>query len=82
MDNMAMKTTLELPDDLLRRTKAAAALRGIPMRDLVAEALERELGERQPPTWRKLAGKAKRLDTRPVKKAIAAEFSRVDKDTW
>ncbi|MCC6337971.1 MAG: hypothetical protein IT380_28760 [Myxococcales bacterium] len=77
-----MKTTLELPDDLLRRTKAEAALRGISMRDLVAEALERQLGTRPAPAWRRLAGKAKKLDTRPVKRAIAAEFSRVDKDTW
>ncbi|MCC6332878.1 MAG: hypothetical protein IT380_02695 [Myxococcales bacterium] len=77
-----MKTTLELPDELLRRTKAAAALRGISMRDLIAEALERQLSARPTPAWRRLAGKARKLDTRPVKDAINAEFSQIDRATW
>jgi len=35
----AMKTTVELPDDLYRRAKAEAALRGRKLRDLVEEGL-------------------------------------------
>jgi hypothetical protein len=34
-----MKTTFELPDDLYRRAKAEAALRGRKLRDLVEEGL-------------------------------------------
>jgi hypothetical protein len=34
-----LKTTVELPDDLARRIKAAAALRGRNFKDLVAEGL-------------------------------------------
>jgi hypothetical protein len=34
-----MKTTVELPDDLYRRAKAEAALRGRKLRDLVEEGL-------------------------------------------
>lgn len=34
-----MKTPVELPDDLARRIKAAAALRGRKLKDLVAEGL-------------------------------------------
>ena len=34
-----MKTTVELPDDLARQIKAAAALRGRKLKDLVAEGL-------------------------------------------
>jgi hypothetical protein len=34
-----VKTTVELPDDLARRVKAAAALRGRKLKDLVAEGL-------------------------------------------
>ena len=34
-----MKTTVELPDDLYRRAKAAAALRGRKLKDLVEEGL-------------------------------------------
>ena len=35
----AMKTTVEVPDDLYRRAKAEAALRGRKLRDLVEEGL-------------------------------------------
>ncbi|MBG7606526.1 MAG: hypothetical protein IZT59_00615 [Verrucomicrobia bacterium] len=34
-----MKTTLEIPDDLFREAKAKAAMRGIPFRQIVTEAL-------------------------------------------
>lgn len=34
-----MKTTVEVPDDLYRRAKAAAALRGRKLKDLVEEGL-------------------------------------------
>lgn len=78
-----MKTTLELPDDLLRRTKALAALRGVSMRDLIAHALEAELKEGvQAPRWQRFAGRAKKLDTAPVKQAVSAEFSKVDEGSW
>lgn len=38
-----MKTTIDLPDDLLRRAKAEAALSGRKLRELVAEALRMRL---------------------------------------
>jgi hypothetical protein len=38
-----MKTTIDLPDDLLRRAKAEAALRGRKLRELVAEGLRLRL---------------------------------------
>lgn len=48
-----MKTTVELPDDLYRRAKAAAALRGQKFKELVEEGLRRVLeapeGERARP---------------------------------
>jgi len=34
-----MKTTVELPDDLFRRAKAAAALRGRRLKDMIEEGL-------------------------------------------
>ena len=34
-----MKTTIDLPDDLYRRAKATAALRGRKLKDLVEEGL-------------------------------------------
>ena len=38
-----MKTTLEIPDELFRRAKLAAAEQGIPLRKLVSEALTEQL---------------------------------------
>jgi plasmid stability protein len=38
-----MKTTLEMPDDLFRKAKAVAALRGQSLKDFVTELLRREL---------------------------------------
>lgn len=46
-----MKTTVDLPDELYRRAKAEAALRGRKFRELVAEGLVRVLESpaEQPP---------------------------------
>jgi len=35
-----MKTTVEIPEDLLRRAKAKAALEGIHLRDLIVHGLQ------------------------------------------
>ena len=40
-----MRTTVELPDDLLRRAKSAAALSGISLREFFLEAVESRLKE-------------------------------------
>jgi hypothetical protein len=39
-----MRTTFDLPDELLKRAKIAAVERGTSLRSLVGAALERELG--------------------------------------
>jgi hypothetical protein len=38
-----MKTTIEIPDDLLRRSKIKAAERGSTLKELVIDGLEREI---------------------------------------
>ena len=43
-----MKTTFDLPDDLYRRAKAEAALRGRKLKDLVEEGLRSVLESRHP----------------------------------
>ncbi|MCH7228442.1 hypothetical protein [Haloferula sp. A504] len=45
-----MKTTLDLPDDLLIEAKATAARRRMTLRELVTRALERDLRPVPPPT--------------------------------
>jgi hypothetical protein len=42
-----MKTTLDIPDDLFRKAKAAAALQGIKLRDFVADAIAKQLAGRK-----------------------------------
>lgn len=41
-----MRTTLDVPDDVLRRAKIAAVKRGSTLRDLVAEALRQLLADK------------------------------------
>lgn len=43
-----MKTTIELPEELFRRAKAQAALRGESLKDLITEALRHEVGKAAP----------------------------------
>ncbi|HVR96080.1 MAG TPA: type II toxin-antitoxin system VapB family antitoxin [Thermoanaerobaculia bacterium] len=82
-----MKTTLELPDELFRRSKAMAAMRGESLKDLVREALqlylERQSGD-DPSTrgWRRVFGKAQREEVAPVDATVAEEFERIDPAEW
>jgi len=81
-----VKTTLEIPDDLFRRSKAEAALRGESLKDLVTEALQTFLD--QPPNgsaqrgWRSVFGQARREETDAVDAVVAAELESVDPDEW
>jgi hypothetical protein len=43
-----MKTTVEMPDDLYRRAKAEAALRGRKLKDLIEEGLRLVLDSPRP----------------------------------
>ena len=53
-----MKTTVEVPDDLYRRAKAEAALRGRKLKDLIEEGLRLVLASphtaRKPPSLAEL----------------------------
>lgn len=60
-----MKTTVEVPDDLYRRAKAEAALRGRKLKDLVEEGLRLVLAS--PRTGRKRSSLAELMkDARGV----------------
>ena len=58
-----MKTTVELSDELFRRAKAAAALRGRRLKDMIEEGLrlvlETPSGERARPSLEKLMKEAR-----------------------
>ena len=62
-----MKTTLEIPDPLLRKVKSIAAERGQSLKEFVQEALQDKLAPRpglpaaHGPEWMQGFGKLKRL---------------------
>lgn len=56
-----MRTTLDLPDDVLRQAKIAAVERGSSLRQLVIDALRREMGPSK--------GRRRRMTSAPVKLA-------------
>ncbi len=56
-----MRTSIDLPDSLFKEAKSAAAVRGVTLRDLVEEALRRQL---QPHASRKPAAARGRLGSR------------------
>ena len=82
-----MKTTLEIPDDLFRQMKAAAALRGIKLRDFVTDAISGHLArmetidsrwaQRLPPPPR-----VARSEMRRIHQLIQEESERIDPEDW
>ncbi len=82
-----MKTTLEIPDPVFRRAKALAAEEGIPLRQLVTEAVEQRvrakaIAGKKP--WVRLAGKLRHLrrENARVNRVIEQEFGRIEPEEW
>jgi hypothetical protein len=77
-----MKTTVDIPDRLLRRAKSAAAERGIPIRELLSEALEDKLkastaGDKP---WMASFGGLRHLkkETARISRIIEEEFEQIE----
>jgi hypothetical protein len=80
-----VKTTLEIPDFLFRRAKSAAAERGIPLRQLVTEAVQEKLRiAPQEKPWTKHLGKLKHLrkERKQIEERVAEAFEQVDSELW
>lgn len=80
-----VKTTLEIPDLLFRRAKSAAAERGIPLRQLVTEAVQEKLrGKSIEKPWMKHMGKLNplRREKRQIEKRVEEAFERIDRELW
>lgn len=82
-----MKTTVELPDELLRRAKSVAAAKGQTLRRFLTEAMTDKLaergGKRRTDTgWRSVFGKGPAVELRRIDAIVTREFSRVDPKDW
>jgi hypothetical protein len=82
-----VKTTLEIPDDLFRQTKATAALRGESLKDFVTAALRAhvEAQAAEAPRergWRSVFGGARPEEVEEIDRIVAEEFERVDPEAW
>ena len=78
-----MKTTLEIPDAILRRAKSEAAERGILLRQFVIEAVTDKLKTSPVPgekPWMKHMGKLRdlRAETQRISKIIHEAFEQLD----
>jgi hypothetical protein len=83
-----VKTTIELPDLVFRKAKAAAAQRGASLKDLFTEAVEdllrRQGDEPTAKPWERAFGGLHdlRLENRKIERLIDAEFGAIDEDEW
>ena len=77
-----MKTTLEIPDALFRLAKTVAAQKGIPLRELVTEALTDKLRTKQEvdKPWMGSFGGLSHLreETRRINQIIRDEFETIE----
>lgn len=82
-----MKTTIELPDEVIKRAKATAAMRGESLRELMTvaltEHLERIPGERSGSRgWRLIFGLARREEVDSVDRVVSRDLETVDPAEW
>ena len=82
-----MKTTIEIPEQLLREAKAAAARDGRSLRDLLTAALRDHLQRSEPPApgneaWRLVFGKAGPPEVRAVDEVVSEELEQIELETW
>jgi hypothetical protein len=83
-----MKTTLILRDELVRRAKARAALRGQALSRYMEESLERSLreDEKEPATaavWLSALPKVSQAATKELKAILAtSSFRAIDEEMW
>ena len=82
-----MKTTIEISDELLRSTKATAALAGETLKQFVTTAIEQRLQREGVATgrsqgWRSVFGLASREEVAEVDRIVAGELEQIDPAEW
>jgi hypothetical protein len=82
-----VKTTIELPDELLREAKATAARQGSSLKEVLTAALQSHLARptravRGKEAWRSVVGRATPAAVAAIDQVIADELESVDLETW
>ena len=82
-----MKTTIEIPDELFKRAKATAAIRGESLKELIRDALETRLAAVPPPRadrsgWRSVFGLAEPKSVEGINRIVSAELEQIDPSEW
>jgi hypothetical protein len=82
-----VKTTLKIPDPILRRAKSVAAQRGIALRAFVTEAVEEKLAatsQKDEKPWVRLAGGLKHLhkETVRINGIMNSESEQIEPEDW
>jgi len=85
--NMApMKTTIDLPEDLLRQAKATAALRGESLKELFSQALSRHLATQSTVSedlgWKSVFGRARQIEIAEIDNVVSSELGSIESDSW
>jgi hypothetical protein len=75
-----MRTTLDLPDDILRRAKIEAVERGSTLRQLVIDALQREMAGAERPRKRLAKPPVRLAADAPLRKLSPADVKRLDSE--
>ena len=78
-----MKTTLEIPGPIFRKAKSAAAVRGIPLREFVTEAVKDKLiadSKSSDKPWMAAFGKLRHLrkENARISRIIEEEFRQIE----
>ena len=81
-----MKTTVEIPDALFRRAKAAAAKEGVSLKTFFNEAISQRLCRSEAPRkpWEAGFGELRHLhaENQRILRVIEEEFETVDEEDW
>lgn len=73
-----MRTTLDLPDDILRRAKIEAIERGSTLRQFVIDALQREMASSERPRKRLMRPPVKLADDAPLCRLSPEDVEQLD----
>jgi len=73
-----MRSTFDLPDDLMKQAKLAAVERGVALRDLVAEGLRLLLAQRKPPARRGRLPSIRIAEDAPVLRMSVADLKKLE----